>query len=228
LTGRLWKTKTTRTTSTGTLSVNSAGCSDAGIVYLFDGKTGKLKLTVHNPMGAAGRGNWFGYVHRIAGVNGDILAGNHLFDGSTGKLLRTFNGSGPAGSVGNNVVLGSSVFDAKTGELLLSFPAPSGKGGGPVAFGNDVLIATFGSRVSLFAGPDTVGSDAGAPSGEPEDNHSPPTIKRVTEPRMPPAEGDLPGLDDQPDDLLPLEPSVEDRFPELPPDPTDADTGLPP
>jgi hypothetical protein len=73
----------------------------AGSVYLFDGNTGELLLTINNPEPAAfDRFGW-----SVAGVGTNLLVGTplddpggvvdagsaYLFDGGTGALLRTFN-----------------------------------------------------------------------------------------------------------------------------------------
>ncbi len=98
---------------------------DCGMAYLFDGATGGLIRTIHNPTPVAGDN--FGY--SVAAVGDNVLisarqddtgASNtgaaYLFDGSTGDLLHTFLNPAPEGNelfgcsvaaVGGNVLIGA-------------------------------------------------------------------------------------------------------------------------
>jgi len=168
--------------------------SGAGVVYLFDGKTGKLKLTFRNP--APRRSDSFGLSVAVLGKN--VLVGApwavadpwldvgppqsgavYLFDGATGKHLRTFakpKGADEFGycvaAVAGNVLVGAPrdetsgvknsgaayLFDGSSGKLLHTFrdptPAPDEELGVCVAaLGDDVLVGNDGGRpVFLFDG----------------------------------------------------------------------------
>jgi hypothetical protein len=99
---------------------------DAGSVYLFDGTSGDILLTVPNP--ALGIGDEFG--HSVASVGGNILVGAphdplfggeivgsvYLFDRTTGALLLTIPNPTPASgdffgwsvaAVGANILVGA-------------------------------------------------------------------------------------------------------------------------
>jgi hypothetical protein len=104
---------------------DDAAGTDAGAVYLFDGKSESLLQTLHSPNPAAG--DLFGV--SVAAVGNNVLVGAlgddtvahdagaaYLFDGNTGALLRTFRkpnateGDGFGGAVaamGNNVLVGA-------------------------------------------------------------------------------------------------------------------------
>ena len=132
---------------------------DAGAAYLFDGDTGELLLTVVKP-GSYGS-EWLGFAVAAAGDN--LLVGSyhgeadgiypgtaHLFDGSTGGLIRTFVNPTPeeddhfgisVAAVGDKVVVGADhddgggtnagaayLFDAVTGDLLHTFTKPDPAG----------------------------------------------------------------------------------------------------
>ena len=146
---------------------------DAGIVYLFDGNTGKELVRFHNPK--PGAGGLFGRVNNIAAVGDNVLIGNpgvgaYLFDGSTGEVLLTFEPSdrGTFGfsvaAVGSHALVGyqygpADLFDGKTGRLLRSFRNRSTHTVG----GTDgkVLLGTFNEKVDLFTVSDTPGLDVG-------------------------------------------------------------------
>jgi len=78
---------------------------DAGAAYLFDGSTGKVLQTFHNPV--PDRKNGFGCA--VAALEGNVLISDknyhppranggvvYLFDSVTGDVLRTFNNPAPA------------------------------------------------------------------------------------------------------------------------------------
>ncbi|MBI3737237.1 hypothetical protein HY256_12095, partial [Candidatus Sumerlaeota bacterium] len=97
--------------------------TDAGIAYLFDGSTGGLLLTLHNPTPAMD--DEFG--ESVAAVGNNILVGcprndtgasnagsAYLFDGTTGALLLTINNPNPVAgdefgnrvaAIGTNLVI---------------------------------------------------------------------------------------------------------------------------
>lgn len=163
-----------------------AGGGDA---YLFDGTTGKLLRTFENPTPAAGDG--FGFYVEALGNN--VLVGDpnddegaedagavYMFDGSTGRLLRTFRSPTPTAkeafgnhiaTLDNKVIIGAAVwesktrggavylFDASTGKLLQTFKSPAEAPGN--RFGRS--LATLGNKVIVGAGADdTRAENAGA------------------------------------------------------------------
>ena len=135
----------------GVASVGSTvavGDSETGAVYLFDGATGMLLLTIDNPTGSA---DLFGA--SVAEVNGDVLVGApgandaagfntgaaYLFDGDTGQLLVTYGNPDPTANSGfGRTVLGAgdSLFIAATGE----FTNFGGAGNGGVVYEFDSVI----------------------------------------------------------------------------------------
>jgi len=151
---------------------------DAGAAYLLGGSTGELLLTVVKP-GSYGS-EWLGYDVAAAGDN--LLVGSyhgeadgiypgtaHLFDGSTGGLIRTFLNPTPAeddhfgisvASVGDKVVVGADhddgggtnagaayLFDTATDDppQTLTKPNPAGA----ESFGYSV--ATVGENIIVSA-----------------------------------------------------------------------------
>jgi hypothetical protein len=99
----------------------------AGVAYLFDGTTGALLHTFHDP--TSGGSNWFGL--SVASWNNNILIGApqdstlgtnvgaaYLFDGTTGSLLHTYvnpTGAGhffgsAVGSVGGDALIGAGFY----------------------------------------------------------------------------------------------------------------------
>ncbi|MBC8869445.1 MAG: protein kinase [Planctomycetes bacterium] len=127
-----------------------------GCVHLFDGKTGQFVRSLPNP--SPKEREWFGV--SLAVVGDDLLVGEghptrpctaettaHLFDGSTGSLLRTFVRPSPGvddrfgrsvAAMGNNVLIGAArdrtgprgpgavyMYDTETGELIQTFYNPS-------------------------------------------------------------------------------------------------------
>lgn len=103
------------------------GSIETGAVYLFDGSTGALLRTFHNPTPA--EGDRFGI--SIAAVGNNVLIGADCDD----------TGASDAGA--------AYLFDGSTGELLLTFlnPTPAEDdyfGSSVAAIGNDVLIGAGG------------------------------------------------------------------------------------
>jgi outer membrane protein assembly factor BamB len=108
----------------GDLGDDSAA-HDAGTAFLFDGKTGKVLLTLQEP--TPHDSDWFGASVAAAGpnllvgapldhVDGVSGGGAYLFDGSTGKLLQSFHKPKPAegewfgvsmAAAGDNVLIGA-------------------------------------------------------------------------------------------------------------------------
>ena len=144
--------------------------ADTGALGLYDGTTGALLQTFTSPSATA---QAFGVSVALVGntvIVGDsfdgLLSPNgavHLFDATTGGLLRTI--PRPAGgadgfghsvaALGSKVLVGSLtnispppdsggayVFDAATGSLLLEFTPPGGSyfGSAVAALGADVLV----------------------------------------------------------------------------------------
>ena len=134
------------------------GGPDCG-VFLFDGSTGEVLRRFQDPAGASGwPTNQFG--SSVAVLGEDFLVGNpgdstlsyiggavHLFDPSTGELLRTFYSPDPTNHVlfgqsvarvGSNVLVGTPdgdpiqqdgiayLFDGSTGEVLLTLDPQQG------------------------------------------------------------------------------------------------------
>ncbi|MEE8451772.1 MAG: Ig-like domain-containing protein [Thermoguttaceae bacterium] len=163
---------------------------DAGAAYLFDASTGNLLRTLHNP--TPEEDDQFG--RAVAAVGENVLVGArfddsgaedagaaYLFDGQTGRLLRTFLGPAPAendqfgysvAAVGDKVLVGARyddtgardagaayLFDARTGELLQTFLNPTPQSGD--AFGR--AVAGVGDNVLVGARyDDTSAEDSGA------------------------------------------------------------------
>jgi len=153
---------------------------DVGQVHLFDATTGALLRTFDDPTVTAG--DLFGGSVALEGnnvlvgargddTNGVNVGQAHLFDATTGALLRTFDDPTVTGSdffgvsvalEGNNVLVGAfgddtngvdvgqvHLFDATTGALLRTFDDPTVTGsdlfGGSVALeGNLVLVGATG------------------------------------------------------------------------------------
>jgi hypothetical protein len=102
--------------------------TDAGSVYLFDGITGALKLTISNP--TPEKGYFFGFSVATT-LDGDLLVGAYddntlttlggsayLFDGITGELLITMDSQ----SLEYNNKFGFSVAATLNGDLLVGAP----------------------------------------------------------------------------------------------------------
>jgi outer membrane protein assembly factor BamB len=154
---------------------------EVGQAHLFDAVTGNLLQTFNDPtptpkLDDIDMGDRFGDSvaldgnHVLIGARFDDTLGEevgqaHLFDATTGNLLRTFNIPAPTGfdrfgdSValdGNNVLIGASrgdtayLFDATTGNLLRTFNDPAvtatGYGGSVALHGYGVLIGDSGDR----------------------------------------------------------------------------------
>ncbi|MBC8872796.1 MAG: hypothetical protein H8E44_25465 [Planctomycetes bacterium] len=157
--------------------------TDAGIVYVFDGSTGRLLRTFHNPEPAAG--DHFGWSVAVVGEN--VLVGAyaddhgagaaHLFDGATGRLLRTFRNPEPAAgdlfgrtvaALADKVLVGACsddqgagavwVFDLSAKNTLkIANPRPTAGdrfGLALAALDGNILVGAYGE--------DTVGDNDGA------------------------------------------------------------------
>ncbi|HID23887.1 MAG TPA: hypothetical protein EYP14_16015, partial [Planctomycetaceae bacterium] len=158
-----------------------------GVVYLFDGSTGELLRTFHNPSPDAG--DRFGA--SIAAVGDNVLIGAYyddtagtdagaayLFDGS-GTLVRTFYGEAPGdwfghqvAFAGNAVLVGAPkndtgasdagaayLFHGSTGELLHRFLNPSPDAGD--IFGRSVAGVGNNALIGAYRD-DTGGENCGA------------------------------------------------------------------
>lgn len=124
------------------------GGASAREVYLFDGTTGDVLLTLPSPNPP---GDEFGLA--VATLGDDLLVGAprargggkvHLFDGSSGALIRTFSATGAnllgfsLATMGGNIVAGAPgtrvseiassgavyLFDTATGDVIRSFFYP--------------------------------------------------------------------------------------------------------
>ena len=148
---------------------------NVGQAHLFDATTGTLLKTFDDPNPTNQDG--FGTSVSVSGnnvligaynddTNGGQVGQVHLFDGTTGALLRTFNDPTPTTAdffgtsvsvSGNSVLIGARgddtngrdvgqahLFDATTGTLLQTFNDPTPTGSGGVGFGDH-----FGSSVSV-------------------------------------------------------------------------------
>ena len=160
---------------------------DAGAVYLFD-PSAQTTLKIPNPRPSAGDR----FRLALAALDGNILVGAYgedavgdnagavyLFDGSTGKLLRTFENPQPesSGEMGisvavldGNFVVGAGryrenardvgvayLLDGATGRLLQTFPNPTPEGGD--FFG--VPVAVIGKNVLVTAPADHADANEG-------------------------------------------------------------------
>lgn len=163
-----------------------------GAAFLFDGKTGDLLRTFFPPDPKSGEADRFG--HRVAFVDSDVLISAplggiesvdsgiaYLFDGRTGKLIRSFCSPKPHpheyfgwsfAVQGESILIGSVgygkenpeegvayLFDATTGRLVLTIRHPEPVKGDH--FGE--AVAMFDDlRVIGAPGNDVGGIDAGA------------------------------------------------------------------
>ncbi|MHC4400549.1 MAG: M56 family metallopeptidase [Planctomycetota bacterium] len=170
---------------------DNLGAEHPGAVYMFDGSTGELLRTLQNPAPAG----WGLFGNHLATLDNKVVVGNigyetrtlggaaYLFDGVSGKLLRTFHNPAPAphdyfgryvAALGNHVLVGARlddagavnagsvyVFDASTGELLKAIQKPDPASGEQfgvsiTGFGEDILISgqgvAPGGAVYLFKG----------------------------------------------------------------------------
>jgi len=146
---------------------------NAGAAYLFDGSTGALLQTFHNP--TAADDDEFGCA--VAAVEDNVLIGAYqddtaapnggaayLFDGVTGALLRTFLSPSPdngdlfgqsVAGVGGDVAVGAPydgggtafVFDGSTGAMIAPLVNPTPEWGDK--FGHS--LAAVGSNVLVGA-----------------------------------------------------------------------------
>ncbi|MEO0625075.1 MAG: hypothetical protein AAF183_23225 [Pseudomonadota bacterium] len=159
---------------------------NVGQAHLFDATTGALLRTFDDP--TATTGDNFGFSVALDGnnvligaqgdgTNGDGVGQAHLFDATTGALLRTFNDPTVTGNDlfgtsvaldGNTVLIGAEgddtngtnvgqahLFDATTGALLQTFDDPTFTDrdffGTSVALdGNNVLIGAQGDDTNGF------------------------------------------------------------------------------
>lgn len=164
--------------------------SKGWVAHLFEGSTGTLLQTFHNPTPLVGDNWWVGSVVAFgnnvligAAYDGDMADDGivYLFEGTTGDLLRTFQNPTPGnddrfgrsiGVAGNNVLVGAYTDDTlgiKTGTAYLF----DGSTGGllqtfdnptpeyPDLFGYS--MAVLGDNILISAPRDnTAGDDAGA------------------------------------------------------------------
>ncbi len=164
-------------------SGDNAGASSAGSVYLFDGITGELLLTINNP--TPEKSEYFGY--SVASTpEGNLLIGArnansvYLFDGITGELLLTINnprlekndlfGKRVASTPNGDLLVGTCspeidsghvyLFDGITGELLLTINNPTPEYHDH--FGCAVESTPNGDLLIGSLTKDTVVADAGA------------------------------------------------------------------
>ncbi len=167
----------------GNLLVGDVGFSSLadGSAYLLDGVTGALLQALDTGLPADGFGFSVAALgsHLLVGAPGDdtgaLNAGAvHLFDGTTGALIRTFHSPTPApwaffgwavAAVGSNVLVGAPqlnssgkafLFDAMTGVALETLTAPTPAfndsfGGAVAAFGDDVLVGAPRNNVDAGA-----------------------------------------------------------------------------
>ncbi len=166
--------------------VDGRSAPEGGAAYLFDSGTGELLHVFLNPTPDAN--DHFGYAvagledRVIVGAMGDDTSGIdagivHMFDATSGELVRTFHnphpypndlfGSSVAAS-GNFILIGARfdhsvgvvyLFDASTGLLLHTYQSPSPTVGN--AFG--ISLALVDGKVLIGAiGDDTDGVDTGA------------------------------------------------------------------
>jgi len=157
---------------------DDTGGINPGSVYLFNGATGALLLTINNPTpvtnGQFGRSVAAVGSNILVGAysNGSINAGSaYLFNGATGALLRTINNPTPesgdsfgwsVAGVGNNVLVGAPLdntgaisagsaylFNGATGTLLRTFNNPT-----PADDDNfGISVASVGNNI-LVGSPD--------------------------------------------------------------------------
>ena len=142
--------------------------SNAGIVYLFDGYTGELKQTFHNPTPA--ENEYFGYA--VAGYGDKVLIGvykdntdanncgiAYLFDAESGDLVQTLSNPTPESDwfgkavafLDRNVLIGAPYDDTggyRSGAVFLFDPGVDINFGGSTPAGSDVDV-NFENDVSL-------------------------------------------------------------------------------
>ena len=165
----------------GKLLIGAPGESAEGLVagaaYLFDGATGALLQTFHEP--GLPRAREFG--RAVAGVGGNALIGTtssyavpeeakaaYLFSGTTGVLLHTLQPSGATSQWGRTVAAWGTDplisdwqsayrYDGVTGELRQTFTIPFGSGGieNLAKWGENLLV---GLPYCTLTGPSLAGA----------------------------------------------------------------------
>jgi outer membrane protein assembly factor BamB len=160
------------------------GFDARGRAYLFDGKTGGLKLTFDNPE----PGNNDVFARALTGGDGRVFISTsgldhrlYAYSAITGKLSYTLLeqdifGRGPAYGKGSLLVANPSyhlpfdtvgrayLFDAETGQLQRTIPNPEPKAAD--SFGGGIMpLAVFGDRVAVGADLDDLPDDT-RPDGD--------------------------------------------------------------
>ena len=163
---------------------------NAGAAYLFDGSTGKVLQTFHNPV--PDRKNGFGFA--VAALEGDVLICDknlnppradggvvYLFDSVTGDVLRTFQNPAPAVNdgfgtsiavVGGNVLVGANHANANGFNVGAAYLFDGSAGELLHTFANPTpawkdyfggTVMGLGKNIVITAAfDDTAGTDAGA------------------------------------------------------------------
>jgi WD40 repeat protein len=162
--------------------LDSSSGTNSGAVYLFDASTGALLHTFLSPTPSSG--DEFGV--SVATVGNEILIGAplvnardfnsgaaYLFDGFTGKLIRTILNPAPApnavfgasvAAMGADLLIGGSIsvflFDGDTGKLLQTFHNPDHPGGGvsQTSDGFGLSVAAVESDVLVGAPRTSIGA----------------------------------------------------------------------
>ena len=135
---------------------DGATLRNLGTVYLFDGATGALLLTIQDPSPTPQFDDFFGLAVAALGSNLVVTAAHaaYLLDGTTGAVLQTFTPAAycpAAAASGNTVLFGCGVgrmFDATSGALLRTLLDPT----------PDAFEIGFGNAVALLGADAVVGS----------------------------------------------------------------------
>jgi hypothetical protein len=160
--------------------LDHVGGVEAGGAYLFDGSTGKLLQSFHQPKPQAD--DWFGV--SLAAVGDNVLVGAfldntgaaaagaaYLFDSKTGALIRALQKPKPAANeefgisvaaLGNTVIIGApgdSTGDKSAGAVYL-FDAGTGALQRMLQNPTPVTGEQFGTAVAAFGGSILVGAPA--------------------------------------------------------------------
>jgi cysteine-rich repeat protein len=159
------------------------GLTAAGLVYVIDGSSGDILLTLTNPSGVAD--DRFGF--SVAWVGDNVLVGApfadvagtdrgaaYIFDGASGALLHTLTRPGAVNgwfgysvaALGDDALIGQIglleptgegvyLFDGATGALLLGFVDPTAGTAGSGRFGQDVAVIGADVLIGSPFGADT-------------------------------------------------------------------------